>query len=67
MDEFELDRLTELQSVIVVINELNNLSDAIYDVRDRESKGWEGPKTKAYGEAISKLRALLEEGGIDLP
>ena len=63
----EQDRLTELESVIVVINELNNLSDAIYDVRDREGEGWEGPKTKAYGEAISKLRALPKEGGIDLP
>ena len=63
----EIDRLCELESCIVVINELNNLSDAIYDVRDRELKGWEGPKTKAYGEAISKLRALLKEGGIGLP
>ena len=60
-------RLAELESVIVVINELHNLSEAIYDVRDRELKGWEGPKTKAYSEAISKLRALLKEGGVDLP
>lgn len=67
MPSREEERLAELQSVIVVINELNNLSDMIYDVRDRELKGWEGPKTKAYGEAISKLRALLKEGGIDLP
>ena len=63
----EQDQLSELQSVIVVINELNNLSDAIYDVRDREQEGWEGPKTKAYSEAITKLRAVLKEGGIDLP
>ena len=61
------ERLKELESCILVINELNNLSDAIYDVRDREGEGWEGPKTKAYGEAVSKLRALLKEGGIDLP
>jgi len=63
----EIDRLAELESVIVVVNELHNLSDAIYDVREREGEGWEGPKVKAYGEAISKLRALLKEGGIDLP
>ena len=63
----EIDRLCELESCIVVINELNNLSDAIYDVRDRELKGWEGPKVKAYGEAVTKLRVLLKEGGIDLP
>ena len=63
----EIDRLCELESCIVVINELNNLSDAIYDVRDRELKGWEGPKVKAYGEAVTKLRVLLKEGGVDLP
>ena len=61
------EKLRELESCIVVINELHSLSDAIYDVRDREGEGWEGPKTKAYSEAISKLRALLKEGGVDLP
>ena len=57
------ERLRELESCVITINELNNLSDSIYDVRDRELLGWEGPKTKTYGEAISKLRALLKKGG----
>lgn len=63
----EQDRLRELESVIVAINKLHNLSDAIYDVREHEGEGWEGPKTKAYGEAINKLRELLKEGGVTLP
>jgi hypothetical protein len=55
-------RLKELESVIVVINELHNLSDAICDVREREGLGWDGPLTRAYSDAVSKLRALLKEG-----
>ena len=60
------ERLRELESCIVVINELHSLSDAIYDVRERELQGWKGPKVKAYGEALNKLQELLKEGGVTL-
>lgn len=60
------ERLKELMSCIVVINELHNLGDAIYDVREREGEGWEGPKVTAYGNALKKLRELLKEGGVSL-
>lgn len=34
------------------MDEINNFGDRIYDVRERECLGWEGPKVKAYGKAL---------------
>lgn len=51
MDFFELVR---------EINDIENIADRIYDVREREGKGWEGPKTMRYGELVTELEARLK-------
>lgn len=35
----------------IVLDRIANFGDRIYEVRDRELEGWEGPKVKEYGEA----------------
>jgi hypothetical protein len=38
-----------------------NVGDFVYQIRERETEGWEGPKVKAWGEACETLR---REGGV---
>lgn len=37
-----------------------DLGDMIYNVKDREGKGWEGPDVTAWGKALIEARKLLE-------
>lgn len=46
---------------IKVIDSIHDLGDATYDVRERELKGWEGPKVKKYSKAVSDLRKALKD------
>jgi hypothetical protein len=39
-----------------------DLGDKVYDVRDSEGKGWEGPDVIAWGKAVEEARKLLEGG-----
>jgi hypothetical protein len=54
-------------AAIRTINELNDLGDGVYDVRERfggddvgglpyTDSSWEHPKMKAYGDALAVLR-----------
>ena len=38
-----------------------NLEDRIYDVRDREGQGWDGPDVKQWGDAVTWANKLLKE------
>lgn len=42
-----------------------NLGDLIYDVREREGKGWDGPNVEAWAKAVMALKAAVakREGG----
>lgn len=53
----------QLLADLRTVNELHDLGDAIYAVRDREGLNWEGPKVKAYGEAVTRLQAVLKREG----
>lgn len=46
-----------LRALIEIVNEAHNLGDAVYDVREREGLGWDGPQVTAYTSAIAALRA----------
>lgn len=35
-----------------------NLGDLVYQVREREGLGWDGPAVKAWSEAVMKAKAL---------
>lgn len=37
------------------------LEDKVYDVREDEGQGWEGPNVKAWGKAVEDAEALLAE------
>lgn len=40
-------------------NEHVDLGDLVYQVRDREMLGWDGPSVKAWSDAVAKARAIL--------
>lgn len=42
----------------------SSISDCIYDVRDREGLGWDGPLVAKFGEACNTLERLRKEGKI---
>ena len=37
-----------------------NIGDYVYDVRERELMGWEGPKVKAWSHACEVVRKHIE-------
>lgn len=37
-----------------------NLEDKIYDVRESEGRGWDGPSVKAWSDAIDKAKQALK-------
>jgi hypothetical protein len=62
------EKPTEVAALIAAIrmvNHYHNLSDAIYDVRERHGHddgytgdSWEHPKVLAFGKAVGELKAL---------
>lgn len=40
------------------------LADKIYDVRESEGQGWDGPQVKAWSNAVTEAEAILKERGI---
>lgn len=36
-----------------------DLGDRVYDVREREGLGWDGPSVKAWSEAVQKATAAI--------
>lgn len=53
MNEQALNILRELNSIIP-------LGDLIYEVRDNEGLGWDGPKVKAWGDACDQIQVLFD-------
>lgn len=54
----ENKRLREALKAIMT-NPSIDLGDMIYNVKDREGKGWEGPDVTAWGKALIESRKLL--------
>ena len=61
--DLELTRLRGVEHCIKIIDGIHDIGDVIYDVRENEGKGWDGPEVKAYGEAVAALKAYLGGGG----
>lgn len=36
-----------------------DLGDLVYEVREREGLGWEGPSVKAWGSAVARAKAIV--------
>lgn len=57
-----IDRLyATLESLMT--NPSLSLEDTVYEVREREGLGWEGPDVVAWSEAASSAKKLLAEKG----
>lgn len=61
MNNKEKAVLSELVRVIDAINDNEHidLGDLIYNVREREGKGWDGPSVHAWGQAVTDLKIVL--------
>lgn len=50
-------------TVLRTLYGIRDLGDFIYDVREREGKGWDGPKVQAWGEACEAADRIVKEAG----
>ncbi|MES2352097.1 MAG: hypothetical protein V4641_31405 [Pseudomonadota bacterium] len=41
-----------------------HLEDLVYNVRDREGEGWDGPAVKAWSEAVTAARAVISKATV---
>lgn len=51
-------------AALVTINKLVPLGDAVYDVREEEGKGWDGPNVVAYSDACEVIDQWLKANGL---
>lgn len=56
-DSAEVAAAREAARVLV---EEHNLGDFVYNVRERELKGWNGPKVMSFANAVATLRAFAK-------
>lgn len=58
MDDIQREAFDHLKALFL----LNDfcIEDYIYNVREREGKGWDGPNVTAFGEWISKAHAIID-------
>jgi hypothetical protein len=59
--EVDTDAGQEALRILSQLNSIIPLEDCIYDVREHEGQGWEGPKVKAWGGACIRMTKLLEK------
>jgi hypothetical protein len=50
----------EALRVLYDLSQVMELGDLVYDIREREGQGWEGPKVQAWSNACERMRKLLE-------
>jgi hypothetical protein len=55
--------MNEALKLLHDLNEICNLGDLIYHVRENEGLGWGGPNVVAWGNACKRMEELLENYG----
>lgn len=55
------DRGTVLLAAIETLDRILPLGDRVYDVREREGKGWEGPQVMEYSNALEVIQSIIKE------
>lgn len=48
----------EMYAALVMLFK-EELGDFIYEIRDNELKGWEGPRVMNWGKAVTKAKAAM--------
>lgn len=51
----------KVREALRVLFEVESIEDYVYDVRERECEGWEGPRVVAFGEACETLKRVMKE------
>ena len=54
-----MEKIPENLKKALKIIKFAGLDDWIYDVRDREGKGWDGPKVKSFSKACDVINSYL--------
>lgn len=47
--------------VLQALNEVRDLGDFIYDIREREALGWEGPQVTKWSDAVTRAKILIDK------
>jgi len=47
--------------VLQLLNKVHPLGDMVYDIREREAEGWEGPKVKQWGHACEQMQKQFKQ------
>lgn len=50
-----------LNEAIEILIKKEYIGDFIYNVRENEGKGWDGPRVTAYSEAVATLERHLKQ------
>ena len=60
--EYASERLDELRGILGALmgNPHINLGDQIYNVRESEGEGWDGPHVKAWSDAVTAAQKILQ-------
>lgn len=58
----DVSTIVELRDALraLAANPHLNLGDLVYDVREREGLGWDGPSVKAWSDAVARAEKILE-------
>jgi len=54
---------TEVLEALKVLFVDETIEDYVYDVKERELQGWEGPRVVAFGDACETLKRVMKELG----
>ena len=52
--------MTLFEAIVVLVEE-EYIGDFIYQIRDRELKGWDGPRVTAFNDAVERLEKYLKD------
>ncbi|MGD9643791.1 MAG: hypothetical protein AB7V08_13750 [Elusimicrobiales bacterium] len=50
----------ELLEAVRTVDRIHSLGDAVYQVRERELQGWDGPLVTEYGNAVATINKHLK-------
>jgi hypothetical protein len=60
IEEIDVSAGQEALEILAAFYSIRNLGDTIYQVRDSEGLGWDGPQTTAWGKACQRAEQLLK-------
>jgi len=55
----EIDAGQEALQILATLENIHHLGDYVYDIREREGLGWQGPKVTAWGAACTRAEHLV--------